>query len=187
MKTNIKPVIVLTVICAVAAILLAVMNYITAPAIEKYENASANAALEEVSGNFTIGDSVEFSENLVVNSCHVLLDGNSNVSGYVLELSSSGYGGPLTVAASYNCEGVILSAKLVSDSETPGVGKKAENDGYMDKFAGTGSTSNPVPVSKDMLSDADSAAVSGASMTFRGISKALEAGSDFVKSFGGAK
>ena len=59
---------------------------------------------------------------------------------------------------------------------------KAENDNYMKIFAGTGSASVPVPTKKTMLSNADAAVVSGASITFGGISKALANGSDFVKS-----
>lgn len=184
MNKSIKPVVVLTAICAVAAVLLAVMNTITSPAIKAYEEASANAAFEEVALSYKVGNSVSVENDSYVKSYRELYDG-SKLSGYVLEIASSGYGGPLTLAASYNLDGIVLSAKLVSDSETPGVGKKAENEGYMDKFKGTGSISNPVPVSKNMLSEEDSAAVSGASMTFRGVSKAIEMGSEFVKKIGG--
>jgi len=184
MSAKFKPVIVLGIICAVAAVLLAYMNSVTAPAIAEYEKASANIALEEVSCSMEIGDSVEVSDDQYVKSYNKLFKDGSH-SGYVLMLSSSGYGGPLSVAASYSVDGVVMGAKLVSDSETPGVGKKAENEGYMDKFVGTGSSLNPVPTSKDMLSEADAASVSGASMTFTGISKALDAGSNFVKGLGG--
>ncbi len=52
----------------------------------------------------------------------------------------------------------------------------------MDKFIGTGTSTNPIPTTKSMLSEVDSAAVSGATMTFSGISSALKIGSDYIKS-----
>ena len=45
---SLKPAIVLTAICMVAALLLAVVNTLTAPKIEKYENDKLIAAFEEV-------------------------------------------------------------------------------------------------------------------------------------------
>ena len=56
---------------------------------------------------------------------------------------------------------------------------------YMDMFRGLGG-SEPLPLSKADLSADDSAAVSGASVTFNGIASALSAGSDYVKGLGGA-
>ena len=48
MKSQIKTVVSLTVICAVVAVLLAVTNYITAPIIKKNEAAQVNGALSVV-------------------------------------------------------------------------------------------------------------------------------------------
>lgn len=48
MKENIKSVVVLTAICLVVSVLLAVTNYVTAPIIEANKAASANASLIEV-------------------------------------------------------------------------------------------------------------------------------------------
>ena len=66
------------------------------------------------------------------------------------------------------------------------LGKKAENAEYMNKFKGTGAD-KPVPVKKTMLEAADADAVTGATITFTGVSKALEYGSEFAKKLGGQK
>ena len=50
----------------------------------------------------------------------------------------------------------------------------------MDKFIGKGGSEEVVPTSKSMLSETDSAAVSGATMTFSGISSALKEGADYI-------
>ncbi len=180
LKYIFKTAVVLAAICAVAAIALAALNAVTAPKIDAYEVQKVLSALEEVSCGYEIGEKQEVNESYVA-YLHPLSSGGKQC-GYILGLTSIGYGGELTLVASYDLDGVLMAAKLVADDETPGVGKKAENEGYMDKFVGTGTASSPVPTSKAQLSDADSAAVSGASITFTGISKALAYGSGFVKS-----
>ena len=65
----------------------------------------------------------------------------------------------------------VHDAELVSASHYVAVGLGADE---------------PLPASKSDLSAEDNAAVSGASVTFGGISSALISGSDFVKGLGGA-
>ncbi|MCK5735567.1 MAG: FMN-binding protein, partial [Spirochaetaceae bacterium] len=103
--------------------------------------------------------------------------------GWILELEGSGYGGPLTVVASYNTDGSIILARLMDNNETVGFGKNAENENYMKIFIGTGGD-KPVPGDKAALgSDVDT--VSGATITFTGITDALQNGSNLVKEWEG--
>ena len=184
MKKFLKTAVVLASICAVSAVLLAAVNKVTAPAIEKYEQEVVMKALEDVACGMEIGGRTEVSDNENISYYHVLSKSGQNC-GYILGLKSNGYGGQLILVASYDEFGKLLAAKLVSDSETPGVGKKAENEGYMDKFIGKGSDVNPIPTAKSMLTDVEASSVSGASMTFNGVSRALHAGCNFVKSLTG--
>lgn len=52
-----------------------------------------------------------------------LTDGG-NVVGYILSLKGQGYGRAFTMLASYRNDGEILAAKMMTDGETPGLGKK---------------------------------------------------------------
>lgn len=167
---------ILPIICAVSAILLAFVNSITAPKIKEYEEALTKKALQYVAGSYTIKDEVIVDDNNMVSYYYALEDSGKKV-GYILGLKSSGYGGELTLVASYDLDGKIMNAKLLADSETPGVGKKAENDGYMDMFIGKDS----IPLKKDSLDSEYVSLVSGATLTFGGISRALNEGSIFVK------
>ena len=103
-----------------------------------------------------------------------------------MSLKSMGYGGDLIILGNFKTNGEIIDAKLMEDAETPGLGKKAENAEYMNKFKGTGAD-KPVPVKKTMLESSDADAVTGATITFTGVSKALEYGSEFAKKLGGQK
>lgn len=173
-------------ICAVCSLALAVVNSITLPVIEKHNAETKAAALTPLADGMTIGDETPVVGDPMVTSTYTLSK-DGQVSGYILTLKGSGYGGEFTLLASYLNSGEVISAKMLSDSETPGLGKKSEESWYMDKFKGTGTADKPVPTSKSMLSKADSDAVSGASVTFGGVSKCIAYGSSYVAGKGGAK
>lgn len=179
MKKNLKTALVLCAICAVAALLLALINAVTAPRIAANEAESEKAALKTVALGQDIGDYVTVDGEEMVSGYYRL-----SQDGYIISLKTNGYGGQIILLGSYTGDGVLQAATILSDSETPGLGKKAENPEYMDKFIGK---SSDMPTRKTMLSDADAQAVSGASITFGGVSKALLAGSEFAKKISGGQ
>ncbi len=179
MKHYLKVAFILFAICGVAAILLAGINSVTAPRIALNAEAEPAAALSQVAGGYDLGERSDCDaagSNFVV----PLTEGGA-VKGYILELTGAGYGGAFTMVASYNADGSVIGAKMMSDSETPGLGKKSEESWYMLQFVGMGGDT-PLPSSKNDL--ADPSAVSGASVTFGGVTKALSNGSEYVKSLG---
>ena len=181
MKNYLKTGLVLFLIAAVCASLCAYINSITAPVIAINAEKDKIAAYQAVAGSFEVGEEMPGEGNILT---IVPLSENGRRAGYILQILTNGYGGEMIVVASYLTDGSVISAKLTSDSETPGLGKKAENDWYMEKYKGKGG-SVPLPLSKSDLSAEDSAAVSGASITFGGLSSGIKAGSDYVKSLGG--
>ncbi|MGD1822627.1 MAG: FMN-binding protein [Pleomorphochaeta sp.] len=181
MKEYFKTSIVLAIICAFAAIILSVLNGVTKPIIVEYENQKTLDALQAVSNNLVISDEyTEVKNNDLVNYYYDLSEKN-NLKGYLLSLNAVGYGGTISLVASYNMEGEVLQAKVVSNSETPGLGKKSEEDWYMTKYL----NKSVVPTKKTQLTSDEAAAISGASITFAAIGKSLSEGSDFVKGLGG--
>jgi len=185
MTKNIKYALILLSICAVCAFALALTNSITEPVIIKMDAEKRLNALNAVSGGYTIGEQKEISGHAYVTYAIELSD-NSKTAGYIVGLKSAGYGGEMTLVASYTTQGEMLFAQLLTHTETPGLGKKAEEAGYMDKFKGTGAA-KPVPTNKTMLGDSEAQAVSGSSVTFTAVAKAINGGSEYVKSLGGAK
>ncbi len=185
MKKNLKYAFILLSICAVCAFALGWTNSITAPVIAQTERENEMNALKAVSNDWTVGEQVAV-EGVPYVLYRVPLTEGSEERGYIIGLKGSGYGGELTLVASYTAEGEMLFAKMLTNSETPGLGKKSEQEGYMDMFKGTGST-KAVPTTKDMLGPSDAAAVSGSSVTFMAIGKAIQGGSAYVKTLGGSK
>jgi Na+-translocating ferredoxin:NAD+ oxidoreductase subunit G len=184
MRNFMKIGITLALICMVAASTLALVNGITAPAIATYEEGVVLQALDEVSNSHTVGKFIGETGDETVSSYYELNDANGQVVGYILKLNAVGYGGTMSVMVSYDTLGEVLNAKLLSNAETPGLGKKAENKEYMGKFIGTGAK-NPVPVKKTELDKSVAESVSGATVTFSGVAKAISQGSVFIKSLGG--
>ncbi|MCQ2604369.1 MAG: FMN-binding protein [Spirochaetia bacterium] len=181
-KTVISIALRLMIICLVAAGALAYVNGITAPQVAASKAQAELDALSVINQAGTIGKKVE-GDGAGVNYYFPVTD-NGTVTNYILSLKSQGYGGDLIILANFKANGEIIDAKLMEDAETPGLGKKAEESWYMNKFKGTGA-STPVPVKKTMLAAADADVISGATITFTGVSKALEYGSDFAKKLGG--
>jgi Na+-translocating ferredoxin:NAD+ oxidoreductase subunit G len=115
----------------------------------------------------------------VVARYYVLYGNGDSIEGYICRLVGAGYGGDMMILARYGVDGTIEAVKMMENLETPGLGKEAEKESYMEMFIGSGSNKQ-VPVRKDMLSPEESDAVTGATVTFIGIGKALEDGSRFV-------
>lgn len=168
----------LLIICAVAALLLGVVNAFTAPEIKKLEDAAKAEALAALidKGKADPNKEVEVDNNDNVSSYYLIKDGNAT-AGYILYLNSKGYGGPMKVMASYNIDGTIINAKLMANQETPGFGKNAEKPGYMDIFKNK--SNSEIPLYTYEVDDPD--VVSGATITFMGIADSLKKGSDFIR------
>ena len=171
----------LFIICAVAAATLGAINAITEPVIIQRKIMELQQALDELVPDAETGAASAVTDNaMVVKRYPVRKEGA--VVGSLLELKGSGYGGEMKILARYKEDGSISAVRLMENTETPGLGKKAESPLYMRKFIGTGSPKAPVPVRKDMLDGDEADAVTGATITFLGISKALAEGAEYARS-----
>jgi electron transport complex protein RnfG len=173
----------LAIICTVAALVLALVNAITAPVIEENREEALAEALRRIVGDAEVGDRTPVPEeqNAVVNAYYAVGGNGESAGSYVVELTGQGYGGDMRILAGIRADGEVFSAVLMQNAETPGLGKEAENPGYMEgKFIGTGDD-EPVPTTKSDLPPEEAEAVSGSTITFMGIADALAAGSRFVE------
>ena len=168
----------LGIIGAVAALLLAMVNNITEPLIAERRALELTEALTVLAVNGTPG-AAEIEPAPGVTQRWPIKGGR----GWILELRGTGYGGPMTIVASYDIDGSVMVARLMDNNETVGFGKKAENPGYMKIFVGTGGERTVPRTKADLGSDAYT--VSGATVTFACITEALRTGSDLVKEWEG--
>ena len=129
-----KPVVVLTVICVVVSGLLGLTNSITAPIIEENARLAADAARIELLPTATDGfDMVEGVDMEGVTEIYKAKNG----AGYTITAFGKGYGGAVNYMVAFDNDGKIVNLKVLSHSETAGLGSKIENPEFLAKFKGT--------------------------------------------------
>jgi len=182
----------LAIICTAAALVLALINAITAPVIEENKRIALERGLLAIAEQapqrgITVGlplDPGRTADRDDISNAYQLLDADGELAAFVVQLVGTGYGGDMMLLAGYELDGTLFAATLMENQETPGLGKKAEDPAYMEKFIGFGGQT-PIPTSKTELDPADADAITGATITFLGVSNALLSGSEFVASLGG--
>lgn len=186
-EKNLKPITIslrLTVICFVAVLLLGMVDLLTAKKIiekEKEKEAKANRELIPEGNDFIKKEFASIDDTLKnIFYYYEVLGVNGQTVGYIVSSEGSGYGGKMKVMTAYNNDLSIISSKLLTNSETPGLGKKAEKDSYMEKFKNTNIEENPFPTNKSMLSDKDGDSVTGATITFDGIVQAIKESNELI-------
>ena len=173
----------LTIICAAAALCLGMVNAVTAPKIAVLKQEALSDALKVINKTGIPGEEVLIEDDSVVKGYYPVKTEGGDMQGYILTLRGDGYAGDLKILANYEKTGKLIACVLMDNQETPGLGKEAEKIEYMEKYKGFGADKS-IPSKKSMLSADDADAVGGATITFAGIGKALEYGSNYVKDLG---
>ncbi|MBQ2266105.1 MAG: hypothetical protein II342_01765, partial [Clostridia bacterium] len=119
MRKNIKNTAVLVCICVVIGLLLSLTNAITAPIIEKNQNASANAALLEVMPDGSGFESVDIKNYTLPSTVTEVYKETSN-KGFVITLTTSGYASDMVIMCGVTADGKVTGAKCLSSNETLG-------------------------------------------------------------------
>jgi electron transport complex protein RnfG len=175
----------LTAICFVSVLLLSIINLATAPQIkknkEKAEKEAMNYLMPDADSFSSIKHFSSIDERLSKDFYYYEAYGNGGLIGYIVTSQNNGYGGKMKVMIAFDQNLKIVNAKLLDNSETPGLGKKAENDKYMNKFKNTNTDTVPLPLNKNMLSASDKDSVTGATITFNGIVGAIKKAADLLK------
>jgi electron transport complex protein RnfG len=153
----IKLVAVLTVICTCVALLLAVVNSITADKIA--ENA-ANEQQKAILAIFPEGDETKEYINEAGDTAYIVYRDGEPI-GYCVNSAGSGFGGDVNVMVGMDPTGAVCGLKIVSMSETPGIGTKVQGDSFLSQFVGQSGS-------------AEAAIISGATFSSRAVIEAVD-------------
>ena len=152
-------VIILCAISAVTALLLGIVNMVTAPTIAKNaeeKNNKAMAAVLPASGytqvDYTGGDA------------NVLAVYEAEGAGYVVQVECPGsFSGGLQAMVGVNADGSVSGVEIVKTAETSGLGANAAKEAFKGQFAGL---SGVIAVTKD---GGTIDAITGATITSRAV------------------
>ena len=160
--------VVLTVITIVAAGVLASVNAVTAPQIEKINAENLAAGIKAVMGN----DDIKVSEPWEVDAftAYDINDRQGNLLGKAVVSTENGFGGPLKVLVGFNTDGDILGYTVLEHAETPGLGAKA-GEWFQDKIIGMNPGTNNFTVSKD---GGEVDAITASTITSRAFLRAIQ-------------
>ena len=121
MKKSVISTLVLVCICAVMAILLAVTNQITAPIIQANSDKAANEALLQVMPEGKGFEKMDISAyELPTTVTEVYKEATG---GYVVRMTTAGYGSGMVIMCGVSAEGTITGAVCLGSSETLGYEK----------------------------------------------------------------
>lgn len=136
-----KPTVVLTAICLVVALVLAGTYTVTKPIIEEINKATADAARAEVLPEAGEAGFAEMAAgDWTLDGVEAVYEAE-NGAGTVFTVADKGFGGKLTVMVGVSAEGEITGVKVTKHSETPGLGTKTMEAGYLAQYIGAGAVS----------------------------------------------
>jgi len=180
MRDTIKLGFMLFLITAIAALVLSVSNQITAPKILESiikTNQEARLAVLDTADTFEKIE-VQGEENIVE-----IYEGNKDdlVVGYTIKTISNGFGGKLEVLTGISKDGEVTGMKLLSHTETPGLGANAAKDEFQSKFLKKNST-DLVSINKvEPQNDNEVQAITGATITSKAVAKAVNTALEYFE------
>lgn len=128
----------LLIISAVAALILAVVNALTAGPIAEYAAQKRQEAMESVMPGANV-----FSELYVEDETIIGITGaysGTRFKGYCVEVSVSGFGGPIQMMVGVDYGGAVTGTVILDHTETAGLGAKAEEPEFLNQYTGMSGT-----------------------------------------------
>ena len=164
----------LSLVCLVCGAVLGSVYAVTKKPIEAAAAAEAREAIAEVLPEGGViseamqADGMEYYRSMA----------DSAVVAYAVKSSAVGFGGPLTLMVGVLPDGSIWNTKVLSHSETPGLGAKCATDAaFISQWKGF---KGSFAVKKD---GGDVDAITASTITSRAYAKAVEQASALVLSF----
>jgi len=174
LKKHITIAVKLAIICFISTLLLTITNFLTKDTIDKYEKKMENEANKIIFDEGAFFERKKFPNIDTDSYYYTVFNSENELIGYIVTTIAKGYGGDMKLVIGFEKNLAIKNMKLLSNNETPGIGKKAEESSYMQKFIGSNTLSRPFPQKKDQLSSKDRDAITGATITFNGITSATK-------------
>lgn len=166
----------LFLITTIVSVLLALVNMVTKPTIDRLAAEKKQAAMEQVMPDaqfVPIDNPPENMDGLVEMQ---LARSGSDVKGYCVQVTTNGFGGAIDMMVGVDASGSVTGVSILSMSETAGLGARAKETAFTDQYAGR---AGEIGVSKTADDDQNIQAISGATITSKavtlGVNNALKA------------
>ena len=200
MNNTFKNVLCLTVITIVAGFGLGYVYDITAEPIRRMEEATQMEAYRSVFPEAAVFEDAQEALNpsdgpsslytaggCDVDSVVIAEDSAGNRLGYVINVTThEGYGGDISLSVGINNEGVVKGMEILDISDTAGLGMKAKESGFKDQFKDK-AVSSFTYTKTGAASEFEIDAISGATITTKAVTNAVNAAISCYGALGGDK
>lgn len=141
MKYYLRITLSLLAICTVVAVLLAAVNIATRDTIAKNAQREKEAAIASLYPSFSAITEDQRACPPGVHTVYTVME-NEALLGYAVSLESRGFGGMVQMMIGIGADGAVSGIRILSHSETPGLGSRALDAGYLSNYLGlqTGET-----------------------------------------------
>ncbi len=130
----------LLVVCALVALVLSFVNTVTRDRIAqneiKQKKDAMTALFDSEKIEYTELDQLESDGERVDAVYRVAEDGTT--VGYCISVLSPGFGGDVAMMVAVTADKTIIGVKIVSMSETPGLGTRVDDEAYLSQYEGMG-------------------------------------------------
>lgn len=178
---------VLCIISSVCVTGLAYVNEITFEPIRAQEERSENDAYKQIfpkAWSFEKGE-VSLPENGIITDI-ITAHTDGEISGYIVKLSPKGYGGAIVMLVGIENGGAVSGVKVISHSETAGLGANCDEDWFTDRFKGK--SQFPLSVVKGSVAKENEIdALTSATITTKAVTEAVNTAHEWYESEGGGK
>lgn len=177
MKDNVISIIktggILLAIGFVCTLLLSVCNHVTKDRIAalsaKAEQDAMITTLPEAN-NFV---KLNYSGDGIVTAVYEGKAKDKTVVGHCVKVEPIGYGGAISMIVGVNADGTVQGVKIISMSETPGLGAKANEPEFTEKYIGK--TAGIKVKKSGAPADDEISAISGATVTSKAVTEGVNA------------
>ncbi len=187
MQKNENPVVlsaVLLVISVIVALILSFTNSITADKIAENTQKEQDAAKKEVLAEAKVFEDVKYADDLI----KAVFKGKDEMGapvGWCVNVAPNGYGGEIDIMVGITADGKLSGIKVVSNSETAGLGAKCTQSEFSGQFAGKNA---PLSVIKNGEAESDEiVAITGATITSKAVTTGVNAAFEAINKIGGAQ
>lgn len=178
---NIKLAFKLFVVAGATGLLLGGAHIITAEPIAEQQRKTKNEAMAEILPSAKAFNLMEVEETGNIVEVNEGKDGDET-KGYAVTVTSKGYAGPINIMVGISADGKIEGIKILSMTETPGLGAKASEPAFAGQYNGKSLEEPLVVVKTKPANPNEIQAITGSTITSKAVTDGINEAVDFYKS-----
>lgn len=171
---------VLCLITSITALLLGIVNAITAPIILDIQTKATTQAMKQLVVEADIFDILEIPENSdeIITEFYKAIKG-TKVVGYCVKVAPNGFGGPISIVVGLDANGAVLGTQIIDHTETSGIGTKLiTEETFAQQFIGK--MTSLVSTKSGATAENEISAISGATISSNAMTNGVSTAIEFV-------